>query len=126
MSGSLLQENCLENKNSNYSCQSERDISGKFFDQKDQNRDFFSNFEVKNLYADLPARQIESIKTFGKDISPKKDAGLLKAVLREGTGDSKPLLGDTAYVRYHGWKEDGRQLQDQHGEYSFVVGKGCL
>ena len=38
------------------------------------------------------------------DITADKNGGLLKEVIREGTGDETPLAGDTVIVHYTGNK----------------------
>ena len=36
------------------------------------------------------------------DITADKNGGLLKEIIREGTGDETPLAGDTVVVHYTG------------------------
>ena len=38
----------------------------------------------------------------GEDITANKDGGLLKEIIRQGSGDETPLAGDTVSVHYTG------------------------
>ena len=38
----------------------------------------------------------------GEDITANKDGGLLKEIIRQGSGDEMPLAGDTVLVHYTG------------------------
>ena len=37
-----------------------------------------------------------------EDITANKDGGLLKEIIRQGSGDETPLAGDTVFVHYTG------------------------
>lgn len=64
------------------------------------------------------------------DITPSQDGGVMKLVLREGTGDERPYPGDTVFVHYVGTLEsDGSQFDSsrERGEkFQFDVGKGSV
>lgn len=64
------------------------------------------------------------------DITPNKDGGVLKTVLREGQGDERPYPGDVVYVHYVGTLEsDGSQFdssRDRGEKFQFDIGKGSV
>lgn len=63
------------------------------------------------------------------DITPNKDGGVLKTLLREGHGDEVPFAGDTVSVHYVGKLLDGTQFdssRDRGEKFSFEVGKGSV
>lgn len=60
------------------------------------------------------------------DISPEKNNGVLKTVLREGTGDLHPPTGATVFVHYVGTLTDGEKFdssRDRGDEFKFALGK---
>ncbi|XP_021378108.1 peptidyl-prolyl cis-trans isomerase FKBP5-like isoform X3 [Mizuhopecten yessoensis] len=63
------------------------------------------------------------------DITPSKDGGVLKEILREGTGEDKPLAGDKVLVHYVGTLEDGTEFDSSRGrgdKFEFDLGKGSV
>ena len=65
----------------------------------------------------------------GEDVTAEKDGGLLKQLIREGTGDERPLAGDTVSVHYTGTLLDGTKFdssRDRDEKFSFEVGKGSV
>ena len=65
--------------------------------------------------------------TCAVDISPNKDGGVLKEVLREGSGDERPCPGDKVSVHYVGKLTDGEVFDSsrERGElFEFDLGKG--
>lgn len=63
------------------------------------------------------------------DITPNQDRGVMKTVLREGTGEDRPYAGDTVFVHYVGTLEDGSQFdssRDRGEKFQFNVGKGSV
>lgn len=62
------------------------------------------------------------------DITPEKDGGVMKEVLRPGEGEEGPQPGDKVFVHYVGTLlEDGSQFDSsrERGEqFSFTLGKG--
>jgi len=44
------------------------------------------------------------------DITLERDKGVLKEVVRQGTGDEHPLKGDTVYLHYIGRLQDGTEF----------------
>lgn len=63
------------------------------------------------------------------DITPTKDGGVLKEILREGTGEEKPLPGDKVLVHYVGTLEDGSEFDSSRrrgDKFEFDLGKGSV
>ena len=63
------------------------------------------------------------------DISPNQDSGILKEILREGTGEEKPGNGDNVTVHYVGTLEDGTEFDSSRGrneKFDFDLGKGNI
>jgi len=62
------------------------------------------------------------------DISPNKDGGVLKEIIRQGTDpDDKPWKGDKVQVHYTGTLEDGTKFDssvDRGDKFSFTLGRG--
>jgi FK506-binding protein 4/5 len=57
----------------------------------------------ENKTAEIVNPSAEVGKTMtGEDITANKDGGLLKEILRQGSGDETPLAGDTVSVHYTG------------------------
>jgi len=73
--------------------------------------------------------QENKIEVKGEDVTLAKDEGILKQVLREGTGEEKPYKGDTVYVHYDGQLLDGTKFdssRDRGEKFSFKVGEGSV
>jgi len=61
------------------------------------------------------------------DITPDKDGGVTKEILRPGTGEDGPLASDTVYVHYVGSLVDGTKFdssRDRDELFEFSLGKG--
>lgn len=55
------------------------------------------------------------------------DSGLVKNIIKEGTGDAFPAKGDTVEVHYTGTLEDGTKFdssRDRDSVFSFAIGEG--
>jgi len=65
----------------------------------------------------------------GEDISPTKDGGILKEIIKEGHGDERPLTNDKVYVHYVGTLLDGTKFdssRDRNQKFDFELGKGSV
>jgi len=83
--------------------------------------------DSENLTKDDAANSVETSTVERKrvDITPERDKGVLKEILRKGTGDDYPLKGDTVYLHYVGRLEDGTvfdsKLKDDE-KFQLVLG----
>jgi len=71
----------------------------------------------------------ENVTLKGEDISPDKDGGVLKEIIKEGYGDERPLPNDKVYVHYVGTLLDGTKFdssRDRNDKFSFDLGKGSV
>lgn len=62
-----------------------------------------------------------------EDVTPDKDGGVLKSIIRQGSGDSTPQTGDEVVVHYVGTLLDGTQFdssRDRDSYFKFNLGKG--
>ncbi|KAI8494994.1 PREDICTED: peptidyl-prolyl cis-trans isomerase FKBP4-like [Branchiostoma belcheri] len=65
--------------------------------------------------------------TGGDDITPNKDGGVLKKILRQGEGEDRPLAEDKVSVHYVGTLTDGTKFdssRDRDDKFEFTLGKG--
>lgn len=63
------------------------------------------------------------------DISPDKDGGVLKEILKEGTGFETPAQGSRVFVHYVGTLMDGTKFdssRDRGKPFEFNLGKGSV
>ncbi|CAF1389856.1 unnamed protein product [Adineta steineri] len=62
----------------------------------------------------------------GEDISPEKDGGVLKEIIKEGHGDEQPSVNDKVSVHYVGTLLDGTTFdssRDRNQKFEFNLGK---
>lgn len=63
------------------------------------------------------------------DITPKKDGGVLKEIVKEGEGDACPGNGCLVTAHYHGTLLDGTVFdssKESGKPFEFTLGKGCI
>ena len=64
------------------------------------------------------------------DITPEKDGGVLKKILKEGEGDEYPGYGDRVSVHYTGWRLGKEAVEfdsSRKGErFEFSLGRGMI
>lgn len=62
------------------------------------------------------------------DITPKQDGGVLKEIVRAGTGDETPQGGNTVSVHYTGKLLDGTEFDSsrKRGTFDFTLGNGSV
>jgi len=63
------------------------------------------------------------------DISPDKDGGVLKEIIKEGTGTDTPAQGNRVFVHYDGTLTDGTKFdssRDRGQPFEFNLGKGSV
>ena len=73
--------------------------------------------------------QAEKAEDKGVDITPDQDGGVLKKILKEGTGTDHPGKGDDVSVHYVGTLIDGTKFdssRDRNSKFEFKLGKGRL
>jgi len=61
------------------------------------------------------------------DVSPDKDGGILKEIIKEGTGTDTPAQGNRVFVHYVGTLTDGTKFdssRDRGQPFEFNLGKG--
>jgi hypothetical protein len=61
------------------------------------------------------------------DVSPDQDGGILKEVIKEGTGTDTPAQGNRVFVHYVGTLTDGTKFdssRDRGEPFEFNLGKG--
>ncbi|KAB7503024.1 Peptidyl-prolyl cis-trans isomerase FKBP4 [Armadillidium nasatum] len=71
--------------------------------------------------------EIEHTETTPIDVTPNKDGGVLKEILKEGEGDESPPPGDTVTVHYVGTLQDGTKFdssRDRGEKFEFTLAKG--
>ena len=67
------------------------------------------------------------------DVSPEKDQGILKKVIKEGCDEAVPANGSKVYVHYTGTfcggEKDGEKFdssRDRDEKFSFTLGDGII
>jgi len=64
----------------------------------------------------------------GEDITPQKDGGVLKTIIKEGTGKGTPPAGQKVKVHYTGTLLDGTEFDSSRSRdpFEFSLGKGSV
>jgi len=65
----------------------------------------------------------------GIDVTPEKDGGVIKEILKEGSGEEGPQAGDKVFVHYVGTLTDGSVFdssRERDEKFSFNLGKGSV
>lgn len=74
--------------------------------------------------------EIDPEAVISVDITPEKDGGVLKKILKEGEGDEFPGYGDRVLVHYTGWrlgKEPVEFDSSRKGDkFEFNLGRGKI
>jgi FK506-binding protein 4/5 len=90
--------------------------------QSEEQSSASSNASTKTTTTQLPLS--------GDDISPKKDGGVLKTVIRAGPTNEHPVDGETVYVHYVGTLfSDGSKFdssRDRNEKFSFTLGRDVI
>lgn len=63
------------------------------------------------------------------DLSPAKDGGVLKQIIKEGQGDETPMKGCKVKVHYNGFLPDGKVFdssRDRNKPFKFDLGRGSV
>lgn len=71
--------------------------------------------------------EMNDLNNDGIDISPDKDGGVLKKILKEGEGDECPGAGSEVFVHYTGTLLSGEKFdssKDRDELFSFKLGEG--
>ena len=71
--------------------------------------------------------EIEPMQESGIDVTPDKDGGILKKILKEGEGDECPGEGSEVFVHYTGTLLSGEKFdssKDRDQLFSFKLGEG--
>ncbi|CAF0988898.1 unnamed protein product [Didymodactylos carnosus] len=69
------------------------------------------------------------IELKGEDITPNKDGGVLKEILKEGHDNEQPAVNDKVSVHYVGTLLDGTKFdssRDRNEKFEFDLGKGSV
>ncbi|XP_023215754.1 peptidyl-prolyl cis-trans isomerase FKBP4-like [Centruroides sculpturatus] len=72
--------------------------------------------------------QVEMKEDEGIDITPSQDGGVLKKIIREGTGEESPSTGEKVFAHYVGKLLDGTVFDSskERGLFEFTLGKGSV
>jgi FKBP-type peptidyl-prolyl cis-trans isomerase len=75
------------------------------------------------------SKEVRSPGPNAVDISPDKDGGVLKEIIKEGTGSQTPTHGSKVVVHYVGTFTDGTKFdssRDKGIPFEFTLGKGRI